>query len=148
MCCRLLPQRILVKLSSLPEFPRDAKKNPVFIKFLIVSVLVHESHEMKEMGVRAARQARLLLFGRGKKLDDFLSPRPRRADGTAAQVWKSLHLVAAAAAALLTQGREVSTPLRRIPAAAATSAARRTIPAHAGSGPVPGRSALTISEAR
>lgn len=44
-------------------------QNPVFIKFLIVSVLVHEAREMKEMVGRRCRS----YASSEEKLDHFLS---------------------------------------------------------------------------
>lgn len=45
-------------------------------------------------------------------------PQPRRADVTTAQIWKSLHIVAAIAVAVLTREREISTCPHHIPALA------------------------------
>lgn len=47
-----------------------------------------------------------------------LGPRPRCADVTTGQIWKSLHIVAATATAVLTREREISTCLQHIPAPA------------------------------
>ena len=44
--------------------------------------------------------------------------RPRCADVTTGQIWKSPHIVAATAAAVLTREREISTCLQHIPAPA------------------------------
>lgn len=68
MCCRLLLQRI-PWLSSSPFQSFEEMQNPVFIKFLIVSVLVHEAREMKEMVGRRCRS----YASSEEKLDHFLS---------------------------------------------------------------------------
>lgn len=99
-----------------------------------------EAREMKEMVCGRRERAPSFFGGKARSL---FKPWPRRADVTAAQIWKSLHIVAAPAVAVLTQGREVSTARRRIPATALSADVCRP---RSWIWPVPRRSALTVSE--
>lgn len=76
-----------------------------------------------------------------EKFAHFLGLGLAGADVTAAQIRKSLHIVAAAAVAVLTQGREVSTPQHHIPPIDVCLLTQQKLDL-----PVPRRSALVISD--
>lgn len=80
----------------------------------IVETFLHETIK----GIFALTHWQQLHFFWGKVCSQ---PQPCCADVTAAQIWKSLHIVAAIAVAVLTQEREISTCPHHIPALALNS---------------------------
>lgn len=109
--CRL-KMLLQVKVESLSESALSGKDGYSVIKLLVMKTLDHtDANKLKKSICRHCRS-----YISSKEKFAHFKAWPCCADVTAAQIWKSLHIVAAIAVAVLTQGREISTSPNHIPA--------------------------------